>query len=163
MQRLARFSGAGRGWTITVSVVALLCIAGTSANGLGWGLSKGLVAWLWDCLLPWVMIALLIGLPLLGMGALMGLGHRPRESPESSGTSVESTDGSHDQHVTRRFGGLGLTLLVFGAGFLALALFFASIRNSIADFIACVFGVSGGITLACGGLRSWVFYRRTRI
>lgn len=163
MPRQARFSVAGRGWTITVSVVALLCIAGTFANGPRWSLSKGLVAWLWDCLLPWVMIALLIGLPLLGMGGLMGLGHRPRKISESSGTSVESTDESHEQHAARRFGRLGSTLLVFGAGFLGIALFFASMRNSIADFIACVFGVSGGITLACGGLRSWVFYRRTRI
>lgn len=138
MPRQARFSVAGRGWTITVSVVAFLCIAGIFANGLGWGLSKGLGAWLWDCLLPWVMIALLIGLPLPGMGGLMGPRPRPGEFPESSGTSVESADGSHEQHAARRFGRLGSTLLVFGAGFLAIA-------------------------LACGGLRSWVFYRRTRI
>jgi hypothetical protein len=84
---------------LAVLAVAFAWIASTFTNGL----DKGLVAWLWDCLFPWVMIALVVGLPLLGVGGLLGLGHRPRESPESSRTPAESTDGSHDQPVTRRF------------------------------------------------------------
>ncbi len=97
MPRQARLSIAGTIWTLAILVVAFIWCAGAFANGLGEGFGKGLVAWLWDCLLPWVMIALVIRLPLLGIGGLMGLSYRPRESPENSGTQVEATDGSHVQ------------------------------------------------------------------
>jgi len=143
--------------------------AGQFTNVFG----KGLVAWLWDCLLPWVVIALVIGLPLLGIVGLTRLTHRSRESTEISDAPADVTDSSHLkdvpadavdsshlQYVLRRVGGLGLTLFVFGAEMLAMALFFASTRESISDFIASVFGVSGGITLASGIVRSRVFYRR---
>jgi hypothetical protein len=57
-------------------VVALILITGEFTNVFG----NGLVAWLWDCLLPWAVIALVIGLPILGIVGMTRLVHRPRES-----------------------------------------------------------------------------------